>query len=163
MESLFSLSYQFQELRYFPLNILLNKLFKEISWVQVFHFIYFYFLFYFLIEVYSVQFSRSVMTLCDPMNRSMPGLPVHHQLLESTQTHVHRVGDTIQPFSSSVIPFSSCPQSSCRPFSSCPQSFPASGSFPMSQLFADSLWWVRWPKYWSFSFNISPSCGKSTF
>ena len=36
-------------------------------------------------------------TLCDPMNRSTPGLPVHHQLLEFTQTHVHRVGDAIQP------------------------------------------------------------------
>ena len=48
----------------------------------------------------SVQFSsvaQSCPTLCDPMNRSMPGLPVHHQLLESTQTHVHRVGDVIQP------------------------------------------------------------------
>ena len=37
-------------------------------------------------------------TLCDPMNRSMPGLPVHHHLLEFTQTHVHRVGDAIQPY-----------------------------------------------------------------
>ena len=48
----------------------------------------------------SVQFSsvtQSWLTLCDPMNRSMPGLPVHHQLLEFTQTHVHRVGDAIQP------------------------------------------------------------------
>ena len=36
-------------------------------------------------------------TLCDPMNRSMPDLPVHHQLLECTQTHVHRVSDAIQP------------------------------------------------------------------
>ena len=36
-------------------------------------------------------------TLCDPMNRSTPGVPVHHQLLESTQTHVHQVGDAIQP------------------------------------------------------------------
>ena len=62
-------------------------------------------------------------TLCDPMNRSTPGLPVHHQLPESTQTHVHRVGDGIQP-SYSVVPFSSCLQS-----------FPASGSFQMSQLF----------------------------
>ena len=47
-----------------------------------------------------VQFSlvaQSCLTLCDPMNRSMPGLPVHHQLLESTQTHVHRVGDATQP------------------------------------------------------------------
>ena len=61
------------------------------------------------------------------MNRSTPGLPVHHQLLESTQTHVHRVGDAIQP--SSIL-------SSVVPFSSCPQSFPASRSFQMSQLFA---------------------------
>ena len=46
----------------------------------------------------SVQFSCWVMpTLCDPMNRSTPGLPVHHQLSEFTQTHVHRVGDAIQP------------------------------------------------------------------
>ena len=46
-----------------------------------------------------LQFSRSVVsTLCDPMNRSTPGLPVHHQLLEFTQTHVvHRVSDAIQP------------------------------------------------------------------
>jgi len=49
---------------------------------------------------YSVQFSsvaQSCPTLCDPMNRSTPGLLVHHQLLEFTQTHVHRVGDAIQP------------------------------------------------------------------
>ena len=48
----------------------------------------------------SVQFSsvtQSCPTLCDPMNRSTPGLPVHHQLLEFTQTYVHRVGDAIQP------------------------------------------------------------------
>ena len=52
----------------------------------------------------SVQFSsvaQSYLTLCDPMNRSMPGLPVHHQLPEFTQTHVHRISDAIQP---------SCPQ-----------------------------------------------------
>ena len=41
--------------------------------------------------------AQSCPTLCDPMNCSMPGLPVHHQLPESTQTHVHRVGDAIQP------------------------------------------------------------------
>ena len=49
---------------------------------------------------YSHQFSsvtQSCLTLCDPMNRSTPGLPVHHQLLEFTQTHVHWVGDAIQP------------------------------------------------------------------
>ena len=75
----------------------------------------------------SIQFSsvaQSCLTLCDSMNRSTPGLPVHHQLPEFTQTHVHRVGDAIQP-SHPVVPFSSCPQS-----------LPASGFFPMSQLFA---------------------------
>ena len=74
----------------------------------------------------SVQFSsvaQSCPTLCNPMDCSTPGLPVHHQLLQLVQTHVHRVGDPIQP-SHPVIPFSSCLQS-----------FPASGSFQMSQLF----------------------------
>ena len=50
-------------------------------------------------ENWSVQFSsviQSCLTLCDPMNHSTPGLPVHHQLLEFTQTHVHQVGDAIQ-------------------------------------------------------------------
>ena len=50
--------------------------------------------------VYSVQFSsvsQSCPTLCEPVNRSTPGLPVHHQLLEFTQTHIHRVHDAIQP------------------------------------------------------------------
>ena len=76
----------------------------------------------------SVQFSsvaQSCPTLCDPMNCSMPGLSVHHQPLEFTQTHVHRVSDAIPAISSSVVPFSSCPQS-----------LSASESFPMSHLFA---------------------------
>ena len=76
----------------------------------------------------SVQFS-SVAQLCpalwDPMNCSMPGFPVHLQLLELSQTHFHQISDAIQPISSSVIPFSSCLQS-----------FPASGSFLMSLFFA---------------------------
>ena len=62
----------------------------------------------------SVQFSsvaQSCPTLCDPMNCSTPELPVHHQLLEFTQTHVHRVANAIPSISSSVVPFSSCPQS----------------------------------------------------
>ena len=74
---------------------------------------------------YFLQFSsvtQSCPTLCNPTNRRMPSLPVHNQLLEFTQIHVHQVGDAI---SSSVVSFSSCPQS-----------LPASGSFPMSQLFA---------------------------
>ena len=66
----------------------------------------------------SVQLLSRV-RLCDPMNCSTPGHPVHHQLPEFTQIHVHRVGDA-----SSVVPFSSCLQS-----------LPASGSFPVSQLF----------------------------
>ena len=52
------------------------------------------------IHVSSVQFisvAKLCLTLCDPMNCNTPGLPVHHQLLEFTQTHVHRVGDAIQP------------------------------------------------------------------
>ena len=74
----------------------------------------------------SVQFSsvtQSCPTLCDPMNRSTPGLPVHHQLPEFTRlTSIESV-----MLSSHLI--------LCRPFSSCPQSLPASESFPMSQLF----------------------------
>jgi len=75
----------------------------------------------------SVQFSsvtQSCPTLCDPMNRSMPGLPVHHQLLEFTETHVHRVSDAIQP---------SHPLSSPSPPAPNPSQHE---SFPMSQLFA---------------------------
>ena len=49
------------------------------------------------VQFSSVQFSQSCPTLCDPMNRSMPGLPVHHQLPQFTQTHAHRVDDAIQP------------------------------------------------------------------
>ena len=74
----------------------------------------------------SVQFSCSAVSdSLHHMNLSIPGLSVHHQLPEFTQTHVHRVGDA-PAISSSVIPFSSCPQS-----------LPAPGSFPMSQLFTE--------------------------
>src|SRR5574337_252240 len=62
---------------------------------------------------YSVQFSRSVVsTLCDPMNRSTPGLPVHHQLPEFTQTHLHRVGDAIQASHPLSSPFPPAPNPS---------------------------------------------------
>ena len=91
----------------------------------------------------SVQFSsvaQSCPTLCDPMNHSTPGLPVHHQLPESTQTHVHQVGDAIQPF----YPLSS--------------PFLLPSNFPSVRVFSnESALHMRWPKYWSFSFNISPS------
>ena len=49
--------------------------------------------------------AQSCPTLCDPMNRSMPGFPVHHQLLELAQTHVHKVSDTIQPSHPLSSPF----------------------------------------------------------
>ena len=87
----------------------------------------------------SVQ-SQLCPTLCDPMNRSMPGLSVHHQLPEFTQTHVHRVGDAIQPSHPLLSPFS-----------------PALNPSQHQGFFQ----WVNslheLPKYWSFGFSISPS------
>ena len=74
------------------------------------------------------------------MNRSTPGLPVHHRLPEFTQTQVHRVSDAIQPSHPLVFPFSSCPQ-----------------SLPASVFSNESALRMRWPKYWSFSFSIIPS------
>ena len=74
------------------------------------------------------------------MNCSTPGLPVHHQLPEFTQTHVHQVGDAIQP---------SHPLSSPSP----PAPLPSS----IRVFFNESALRMRWPKYWSLSFNISPS------
>ena len=90
-----------------------------------------------------IQFSsvaQSCPTLCDPMNRSTPGLPVHHQLPESTQTHVHLVGDAIQP-SHSLSSLLLLPSNfaSIRVFSN------------------ESDLRIRWPNYWSFSFRTSPS------
>ena len=74
------------------------------------------------------------------MNHSTPGLPVHHQLLEFTQTRIHRVGDAIQP---SIL---------CRPLLLLPPIPPSIRIFS-----TESTLRMRWPKYWSFSFNISPS------
>ena len=85
-------------------------------------------------ESVDIQFdsvAQSCLTLCDPINCSTPGLPFHHQLLEFTQTHVHRVGDAIQP---------SHPLSSPSP--------PAPNPYQHQGLFQ----WVnsshQWPKYW---------------
>ena len=86
--------------------------------------------------------AQSCPPLCDPMNHSTPGLPIHHQCLETTQTHVHWVGDAIQP--------------------SHPLSSPSSPALNPSQhqVFSnESALSISWPKYWSFSFNISPSNG----
>ena len=91
----------------------------------------------------SVQFSsvaQSCLTLCDPMNYSTPGLPVHHQLLEFTQTHVHGVSDAIYP---------SHPLSSPFPLPPIPPSFRVFSN--------ESTLCMRWPKYWSFSFSVIPS------
>ena len=89
------------------------------------------------------QFSsvgQSCQTLFDPMNCSMPGLPVYHQFLEFIQTHIHQVSDTIQP---------SHPLSSPSP--------PAPNPSQHQSLFQKANLRMRWPKYWSFSFSISPS------
>ena len=96
-----------------------------------------------ILVIQSVQFSsvaHSCPTLCDPMNRTMPGLPVHHQFPELTQTHAYQVGDAIHP---------SHPLSSPSP--------PAPNPSQHQGLFQ----WVNSSrevvKYWSFSFSISPS------
>ena len=84
--------------------------------------------------------AQSCLTLCDPMDCSTPGLPVHHQLPELTQTHIHRVGHAIQP---------SHPLSSLSP---------PIFNFPSIRVFSnESVIRIRWPKNWSFSFSISTS------
>ena len=83
--------------------------------------------------------AQSCQTLYDPMDCSTPGLPVHLQLPEFTQTHVHWVGDAIQP--------------------SHPLSSPSLPTFNLSQhqgLSNESVLCIRWIKYWCFSFSISP-------
>ena len=90
-----------------------------------------------------VQFSsvaQSCLTLWDPMNCGKPGCPVHHQLLELAQTHVHWVGDAIQP---------------SHPLSS--HSLPAFNLSQHQGLSDESVLHMRWPKDRSFSFSISPS------
>ena len=96
---------------------------------------------WFSLDICSVQFisvAQLCPTLCDPVNCSTPGLPVHHQLPEFTHTHVHRVGDAIQP---------SHPLSSPSP--------PAFNLLQHQGLFSESVLRIRWPKYWGFSFNIT--------
>ena len=91
----------------------------------------------------SVQFIsaiQSCLTVCDPMDSSTPGFPVHHQLREPTQTHVHSIGET----SNHLI--------LCHPHLLMPSIFPSISVFSN-----ESALHIRWPKYWSFSFNIIPS------
>ena len=90
-----------------------------------------------------IQFSsvsQSCSTLCDPVDCSTAGLPVHHQLPEFAQTHVHWICGAIQP--------------------SHPLLSPSPPTFNLSQLQGfsnESFLCIKWPKYWSFSFSISPS------
>ena len=82
--------------------------------------------------------AQSCLTLCNPMDCSTSGLPVHHQLLELTQTHVRQVSDAIQPSNPLLSPS------------------PLPSIFPNIRVFSiESVLRIRWPKYWSFS--ISPS------
>ena len=92
------------------------------------------------LSVWFGSVTQSCPTLCDPMKRSTPGLPVHHQLLKFTQTLVRRIGDAIQP---------SHPLSSSSPTAPNPSQYQG--------LYNESTLRMRWPEYWSFSFNISPS------
>ena len=99
-------------------------------------------------NISSVQFrsvAQSCPTLCNPVDCSSPSFPVHHQLPELTQTHVHRVGDAIQHL---IL---------CHPL--LPPSI-----FPSIRVFSnEAVLYIRWPKYWSFSFSISPSIEYSRF
>ena len=92
----------------------------------------------------SYQFSsvtQLCLTLCDPIDFSTPGFPVHHQLMEFTQIHVHQVGDAIQPSHPLLSPSLLLPS-----------------IFPSIRVFSnESILLIRWPKYWSFTFSVSPS------
>ena len=93
----------------------------------------------------SVQFSSvqslSCVRLCNPMDCSTPGLPVHHQLLEFTQTLMSI--ESVMPSNQFIL---------CRPLFLLPSIFPSIRVFSN-----ESVLHIRWPKYWSFSFGISPS------
>ena len=88
----------------------------------------------------SVQLLSHVRLFVTPWTAALPGLPVHYQIPELTQTHVHRVGDAIQPSHPLASPFPPAPNSSQH-----------------QGLFNESVLHIRRPKYWSFSFSISPS------
>ena len=94
--------------------------------------------------IFSVQFSsvalQSCPTLWDPTDCSTPGFPVYHQFLELAHTHVHWVNDAIQP------------SHPLCPLLLLPSIFPS-----IRVLSSESVLHIKWPKYWSFSFSISPS------
>ena len=87
----------------------------------------------------SISVTQSCLTLCDPVDCSVPGFPVHHQLPELAQTHVHQVGDAIQPSHLLLSPLL------------------LPSILPTIKVFSnESVLCIRWPKYFSFSFSISP-------
>ena len=91
------------------------------------------------ISCWCCSVAPSCLTLCDPMDCSMPGFPVHHQLPELAQTHPIK---SVMPSNHLIL---------C-----CPLFFPS--IFPSIRVFSsESVLRIRWPKYWSFSFSISPS------
>ena len=95
-----------------------------------------------MFSISSIQFisvTQSCPTLCDLMDCSTPGFPVHHQLPELTQTYVHKGGHAIQYL---IL---------CHPLLLPPSIFPSIRVFSNEPVLR-----IRWPKYWSFSFNISP-------
>ena len=93
----------------------------------------------------SSSVAQSCLTLCDPMDYSRQGFPVHQQLPEPAQTHVHQVGDAIQP-SHPLFPLLLLPV------------------IPSIRVFSDeSILHIRWLQYWNFSLSISPSNEHSRF
>ena len=122
------LSFVCQKMSLFYLQIYIWSYWSYI-WGYIFAVIFF---------LHSVQFSsvaQSCPTLCNPMDYSMPGFPVHHQLPELAQTHVHWVSDTIQPCHLLLLSI-----------------------FPSIRVFSnESFLHIRWPNYWSLSFSISAS------
>ena len=89
---------------------------------------------------FSSVVAQSCLTLCDPMNHSTPGLPIHHQLPESTQPMSI---ESVTPSSHFIL---------CHPLL-----FPPSIFLSIKEFYNESALRIRWPKYWSFSFNISSS------
>ena len=90
-----------------------------------------------------IQFSsvaQSFLTVCDLMDYSTPGFPVHHQLPEPTQTHIHSL---VMPSNQLIL---------CHPLLLLPSIFSSFRVFSNKSVLC-----IRWPKYWSFSFSISPS------
>ena len=97
------------------------------------------FLLFLIFYMYCCSVIQLCSTPCNPMDCNTPGFPIHHQLPEFTQTHVHWVSEAIQPF---IL---------CRPLLLLLSIFPSIRVFPN-----ESVLQIRWPKYWSFCLSIRP-------